>query len=156
MKSIICLVLPFFMQMNLTVDTDKFYAVLSGESVEQIDKLISELELQKATSMNNAYKGALIAKKAGFETNVTTKIKTFKSGVQLLESEINKSPKLLEYRFLRLSIQEHCPKILKYNDNINEDVKLIINDYSNQSKKLKSIIINYAKNSNSLDAALLK
>ena len=117
------------MQMNATVDSDTFYTALSGQSIEKINELISELEGQKASSVNNAYKGALLAKKANFETKASAKIKTFKSGAQLLETEIEKFPKQIEYRFIRLSIQEHCPKILKYNGNINEDAKLIVNGF---------------------------
>ena len=98
----------------------------------------------------------MLTKKASFEKAVQSKIKSFKAGATLLETEISKFPKQTEYRFLRLCIQENCPKILGYNKNIQEDVLLISTNYSQQSNLLKKIIYDYAKNSNALDHTLLK
>ncbi len=73
-----------------------------------------------------AYQGALYMKKADFVKGVKDKIKTFKKGAQILEDEIAKKPSNAEFRFLRLAVQEHAPRILKYNKNINEDKKAVI------------------------------
>lgn len=156
MKTVAFLIVAFFTLGDLTIEKDEFYDILSGESVQNINKLITDLEQQKSTSINDAYKGALISKKANFEKSAAKKIKTFKIGVELLETEIKKNPKQTEYRFLRLCIQENCPKILKYNKNITEDVQLITSNFKNQSKQLKTIIANYAKSSKALDISLLK
>lgn len=156
MKTATFLMITLFTLVNFTVEKDELYDTLSGESVQSINILITDLEQQKSTSINNAYKGALISKKANFEKSAAKKIKTFKIGVELLETEIKKNPKQIEFRFLRLCIQENCPKILKYNKNITEDAKLIASNFKTQSKQLKTIISNYAKSSKALDISLLK
>jgi hypothetical protein len=156
MKTMLCLILHFLSLMNLTIDKDEFYSTLSGQDIQDINKLIVELEQQEPSTINNAYRGALLTKKAAFEVNAVKKINTFKTGVQLLETEIENFPNQTEYRFLRLSIQEHCPDILNYNKNIAEDVQVITNNFSKQSEKLKKIISNYAKKSSTLKSALIK
>lgn len=156
MKTILFILFSSLPFINFSVDTEEYYAVFSGKSIQNINQLITELEQQEHTTTNNAYKGALLAKKADFEDDVSKKIKTFKIGVQLLEIEIKKFPKETEFRFLRLCIQENCPKILKYNKNITEDAKLVTNNFSKLSSKLKVIITNYAKTSKALDVNLLK
>ena len=156
MKASLLIILFFFNLSFLSIDKEKIYNALAGDSYLRIDQLIIELEAEKPSSINKVYKGALLAKRAYFEKNAVKKINKFKEGVQLLESEIGKFPNEIEYRFLRLCIQESCPKILNYNNNITEDSGLIIQNFSKQSSKLKSIITNYSKNSNSLDNSLLK
>ena len=156
MKTILFILFSSLPFINFSVDTEEYYAVFSGKSIQDIDQLITELEQQEHTTTNNAHKGALLAKKADFEDDVSKKIKTFKIGVQLLEIEIKKFPKETEFRFLRLCIQENCPKILKYNKNITEDAILITNNFSKLTNKLKIIVTNYAKTSKALDVTLLK
>ena len=138
------------------IDKNLIYKSLSSNNKLQVETLISTLQKKENTSINRAYRGALLTKKASFEKAVQSKIKYFKAGATLLESEISKFPKQTEYRFLRLCIQENCPKILGYNKNIQEDVLLISTNYSQQSNLLKKIIYDYAKNSNALDHTLLK
>lgn len=156
MKTTICILFFAFTFKSSTINLETFYSAFAGNSIQAIEKLITELEQQEPTTIINAYKGALMAKKANFENNVAIKIQIFKTGVKLLEGEIEKFPKEIEYRFLRLCVQENCPKILKYNRNIDEDVQIISNNYSKQSKNLKTIIANYAKTSKVLDATLFR
>ncbi len=141
---------------NFSIEKSSFYDVLSSDSIEKIDNMIQRIEKEKPTSINLAYKGTLVAKKASFVKNVGEKVRLFKSGITLLEAEINKSPKEIEYRFLRLSIQENCPKILKYNQNIEEDVTVITKEYASLNKGFQKIIMDYAKNSKALNSSKLK
>lgn len=156
MKSIILIFVFSFSLFNFSIEKSTYYNALSSNSVKELDKMISQLEKEKTSPINRAYKGTLIAKKASFEKVVAEKIKLFKKGVTLLEDEINKFPKNIEYRFLRLTIQENAPKILKYNTNIKEDVSLITKEYSRLNKALKSIILDYSKNSKLLNSSNLK
>ena len=156
MKIILSILFSSLYIMNLSEDLDNYYTVFSGKSIQNINQLIKELDQLELTTFNNAYKGALLAKKANFEESVTEKIKIFKTGVQLLEIEIKKFPKETEFRFLRLCIQENCPKILRYNKNLDEDAKIITNNFSKLTNKLKIIIANYAKTSKVLNENLLK
>ena len=129
---------------------------MSSNSETEITNKLQQLEKEKTSSLILAYKGALIAKKASFEKKATQKIKLFKTGVTLLETEITKSPKKIEFRFLRLAIQENCPKILKYNQHIKNDVAVITAGYPKLNKELKKIILDYAKSSKTLNPSLLK
>jgi len=156
MKPIFFFIILFLSLTSFQVEKDAFYNAFSNKSVVNIDNMLLQLEKEKETPLNIAYKGALLAKKAEFEKSAVKKIQPFKEGVQLLETQIKKFPEEVEYRFLRLCVQENCPDILKYKKNINEDIQLIVNNFSNQSKQLKMIIANYAKNSKSLDSTLLK
>ncbi len=155
MKPIILILFLSFSIAGFSVDKDSFYKALSSKSEAEISNMLQQLEKEKTTSLNLAYKGTLIAKQANFAKNAAQKVKLFKTGVKLLETEITKSPKKIEYRFLRLAIQENCPKILKYNSNIENDVILITNKYSSTENQLKKIILNYAKKSKVLDSTKL-
>ncbi|PCI99422.1 MAG: hypothetical protein COB15_04365 [Flavobacteriales bacterium] len=156
MKSIILILLLSFSVAGFSIDKNSFYKVLSSNSETEITNKLQQLEKEKTSSLILAYKGALIAKKASFEKKATQKIKLFKTGVTLLETEITKSPKKIEFRFLRLAIQENCPKILKYNQNIKNDVAVITAGYPKLNKELKKIILDYAKSSKTLNPSLLK
>ena len=156
MKSIILILLLNFSIAGFSIDKNSFYKVLSSNSETEITNKLQQLEKEKTSSLILAYKGALIAKKASFEKKATQKIKLFKTGVTLLETEITKSPKKIEFRFLRLAIQENCPKILKYNQHIKNDVAVITAGYPKLNKELKKIILDYAKSSKTLNPSLLK
>ncbi|WP_229216659.1 hypothetical protein [Dyadobacter sp. 3J3] len=129
------------------VDRAEFYEALSSKTEEGIDKMISRLDLEKSSSIVNAYQGALYMKKANFVKGVNMKVKTFKKGAHLLEDEIGKNPSNTEYHFLRLAIQEHAPGILGYNKNKDEDKVAIVKGFSKLNSSLKSVISNYAKDS---------
>ena len=60
------------------------------------------------------------------------------------------------YRFLRLSIQENAPKILRYYKNIKADKTLIANKYSGLDKELKIVIKAYTRKSKYLATNDLK
>jgi len=156
MKSVILFLIITFSFLQPSVEKSLFYNALSSESITQLDDMIKQIEKEKTSPLNLAYKGALIAKKASFEKKAADKVKMFKSGIKLLETEINNAPKETEYRFIRLTIQENSPKILKYNKNIDEDITLIVNDYSKLNKGLKKVIFNYSKKSTALNSASLK
>ncbi|MEP6683274.1 MAG: hypothetical protein ABJA35_08440, partial [Parafilimonas sp.] len=54
------------------------------------------------------------------------------------------------YRFLRLIIQEHAPKIVKYNKEIDADASFIKKNYKNLSPDIQKILIDYSQNSKAL------
>ena len=86
-------------------------------------------------------------KKASFVKGVNGKVKTFKKGAKLLEAEIKNNPENAEYRFLRLTVQEHAPNILHYNKNMDEDKSVIIKGYDKFDPALKSIVSAYSNSS---------
>tara|TARA_Y100000782_G_C10188984_1_gene269085 strand:- start:7374 stop:7841 length:468 start_codon:yes stop_codon:yes gene_type:complete len=137
--SIVCV----FLQLSTT-----FYPAFKSTSIEIIDKELSKTVYQNpATLQLKAYRGALLMKKSGYSKGIEQKISLFKEGHELLENAIDAAPTDAEYRFLRLVIQEHAPKILNYNNEIEEDVSVIIEHYSSLNEQLKARIKGYAENS---------
>ncbi len=120
------------------------YDALKGDSLEKIENALTTLNAKSESSLNNAYKGALLMKKAGFQNYPSKKVKVFKQGHQLLEAEIKVYPNNTEYRFLRLAVQVNAPKILKYNKNIEEDRAEIIANYEHLNPELKVHIQEFA------------
>ncbi|CAG4994845.1 hypothetical protein DYBT9275_01480 [Dyadobacter sp. CECT 9275] len=130
-----------------TIDRNDYYQILSSESEPGIDGMLKKLETEKQSSQVMAYTGAMLMKKAGFVKGVNGKVKTFKKGVRLLESEIDANPANVEYRFLRLTIQENAPHILKYNQNLAGDKEAILTSYRKLDTTLKNVIADYSRNS---------
>jgi len=96
-----------------------------------------------------AYKGAVTSMTAKYEKGAKLKKDIFKNGVSLVEFAVASESENIEIRFVRLSLQQNSPKFLKYNKEIEEDKKFIIN-YFDQivSVELKSYIGDYILHSN--------
>lgn len=135
---------------SLEINSIEFYKVFSNNDEKQIDKNIQLLNNTK-NSKQKVYLGALLMKKSDFQKDVKIKVATFKEGAALLEKEIALDSTNVEYRFIRLIIQEKAPKILKYNLNLEEDKNFIIQNYKNSSVSLKEEILKYSKISNILN-----
>ncbi|KQS34176.1 hypothetical protein [Dyadobacter sp. Leaf189] len=138
------------------IERSVFYNSLSSGDESTIDRMIAGLESEKPTSRNKAYIAALTMKKAGFVKGAGEKLKVFKKGAQILEEEIKSQPDNAEYRFLRLTIQEHAPKILKYNKQVDEDKRAVVAAYSKLHPSVQSAVADYAKNSKVLSPSDLK
>ncbi|MFT7612527.1 MAG: hypothetical protein ACI9J3_001490 [Parvicellaceae bacterium] len=137
-------------------DKSKFYNAFESSSLSTINEQLNNLSSENESTQSDAYIGALTMKKSQFEESPKGKILVFKEGMKLLESSISKEPENGEYRFLRFVIQEHTPKILKYNSNINEDLIIVIEKYSSMDSSVKKAIKNYAVNSSNLSSSKLK
>ena len=135
----------FWTGMNAT-----FYNALYSDSLETIEKALEQLDKEKSTAIVEAYKGGLTMKKSDYLKSAAKKIETFKVGHKLLEFAIKNEPTNAEYRFIRLTIQEHAPRILKYNKNIEEDKVLILKGYKKMNSKTRTYVLDYAKQSNIL------
>lgn len=122
------------------------YKALASESLAQIQK---QLDLINAVSSIGcqSYKGALLMKKAGLLKKLRAKLQTFKEGKELLENAIALDKENVEYRFLRLMIQENAPPILKYNGNIENDVQLIQKSHHLMAVESRQALKDYAKHS---------
>src|ERR1700730_15568966 len=92
-----------------TFDTLAFYAVMASGSLVNIN---AELTKVAAASIpeKEAYKGALLMKKAGLLKKATDKLKIFKAGYILLESALKKDITKNKNHFLRLTNQKHAPQ----------------------------------------------
>ncbi len=132
--------------------SDRVYETLSTNTLESTNELIEVLSKKKQTSQVTAYLGTLKMQKAGLISGAKSKLDKFKEGNSLLENEITNHPGNVEYRFLRITIQENSPKILKYYKEIDGDAKMIKQGYSALPSELKACIKSYAKNSEALDS----
>ncbi|MFD1771831.1 hypothetical protein [Sphingobacterium suaedae] len=95
-----------------------------------------------------AYKGASMTLKARLLASREEKKKMVSEGIKLLEKAVKASPKNVEIRLVRLAIQEHAPKVLKYKMNIHEDKQMILANFAAQPTGVKTWINRYAKQSN--------
>lgn len=129
------------------VDVTAFYRVFGSGSLAGINDCIRDLDSAGQASLVNAYRGAMLMKKAGLERTPKEKLNTFKSGFSLLEAEISKAPENIEFRFLRLVIQESSPEILKYKKNLQDDRNCIIRGYKHLDPFLRDFIRKYSKQS---------
>lgn len=129
-----------------------FYKVMAGSSEPDIN---NELSILKVSSFagKEAFEGALLMKKAGMAGAAKKKLNLFKEGRIKLERTLDKDSLNVEFRFLRLMIQEHAPGILGYKKELGKDSRFIqenfrklpevvqqaVTDYSNKSKVLKPV-----------------
>jgi hypothetical protein len=126
------------------------YDALNSDSSEKIDQALVSLDKENADASTNAYRGTLLMKKADFVNGSKKKLETFNEGQELLEEAIEQDTNNVEYRFLRLIIQEHAPKILHYDENIDEDKSYIIDNYKNIDTGLNNHFLDYVPRSSVL------
>lgn len=133
---------------SLQQDFDKavFYQVIASGNSTAID---TQLDIVSKSSLpeKEAFAGVLLMKKAGMVGKAKDKLSLFKSGRLKLESAISKDNTNTEYRFLRLLIQEHAPRIVKYHNKLEEDSQNIQANYKKLSPILQSVIEDYSKKS---------
>lgn len=157
MKALFLLLIPVvFGFSSLEFDKARFYQSLKSESIEEIQEEIEKLENEKTGNMD-AYKGTLFIKMSKYLTAPKDKLTSFNRGKALLESAIQSYPKNIEYRFLRLTIQENCPKMLNYNQNIKEDTEMVLQNFDKVDATTQMAISTYAsKNQNGALKSLSK
>jgi len=150
----------FFLINNPTLEaqgldrTNLYKALETGQS-EAIDHQLSVLKDIKGND-KTAFEGALLMRKSALLKVPAQKLNTFKQGHRQLELAIRAEPKNVEYRFLRLMIQEHAPKMLHYKGNLLEDSQLIAKGFKSLQPTLKTIVLNYSKTSKALPESSLK
>jgi hypothetical protein len=131
---------------------EKFFNVISGNDQKAITSQRTILEKSSESATDKmAYGGVLIMKNADFQFWPNEKLKSFIEGKNLLEAAIKKESTNVEYRFLRLMIQEKAPYLLGYHSNIKEDAKWVKEHYQSTSKEVKTFIVAYANQSKFLN-----
>lgn len=131
---------------NKAFDKSAFFSAMAADNVEAVN---SQLAIIKTSAINEkeAYEGALLMKKAGLVTKAKEKLSLFKAGRIKLEAAIKKDKENAEFSFLRLIIQEHAPKIVEYNKNIQTDVAAIRSNYKTLHPVVQQAISDYSKKS---------
>ena len=126
------------------------------DKLENMIKGIQQIKNVNASNLKNAYLGALTMKSSQFESSPKEKVAVFKEGKELLESSISKESKNGEFRFLRLAMQEKSPKVLRYNSNIEEDKKVLLETFGDLDFMVKKVIKKYAEESVIISPSELK
>lgn len=132
---------------------EKLLHAVSSKNETTITTCMHDLEKHKNSAENRAYLGVMYTKYAQFKFFPTDKFSYFNKGKSLLEKEIESDPSNVEFRFLRLIIQENAPGIVMYSDNISTDAKRIKEGVNKLSDPLKEFILAYAKTSKALKKA---
>lgn len=127
-------------------DKASFYNIMKSDEIDAVE---SEIEAVKEAPVNEkeGYEGALLMKKAGLLKKPKDRLKFFKAGRIKLETALLANEENVEFHFLRLAIQEHAPKIVKYHSNIQEDKLLVLKNFKNLAPAVKHAILDYCKNS---------
>ena len=154
MKGIIVFVLSFLMTTGLAkgkilpqkFDKAGFYDVMKTDDKAAVE---NELELVKGApeKERDGYEGALLMKKAGLLKRPKERLRFFKQGRIKLETAILADNDNTEFHFLRLAIEEHAPKIVKYHSDIEKDKAIVLKNFKNLSPAVQHAILDYCKNS---------
>lgn len=145
--------IQYLLAIALTVSFSKgeFFKTIDSKDKSTIVGLEKKLHNSTQNDDQKAYLGTVMMKAAEFESTAGDKLNKFKAGKAMLEEVIGRHSTNVEYRFLRLMIQEHAPKILKYNTHIKEDADFIKAHLDKVSSEVKTAIKNYAAVSPSLN-----
>ncbi|MDF2432033.1 MAG: hypothetical protein JWP44_1664, partial [Mucilaginibacter sp.] len=130
-------------------DRQNFYDVMKSGKIESINDELTALS-SSSISEKEAYEGALLMRKAGLTKLPSQKLKFFKKGRIKLETALMNDNKNGEYHFLRVIIEEHAPKIVKYSADIETDKEHIKKTFKSLSPVVQHAIMDYSKNSNIL------
>jgi len=127
-------------------DREAYYKAFANGEEDALDEQLGKVTVLTGNE-KDAFEGALLMRKAGTEFSPAKKLSLFKKGGKKLEAAIKSNPQNVEYRFLRLMIQENAPRIVGYDDNIKEDSALVKSKLGSLSKATQNAVSNYAKNS---------
>jgi hypothetical protein len=124
----------------------EFYGVMKAGTLDNVNQ---ELEVLKDVpeKERGGYEGALLMKKAGLLKKPKERLSFFKQGRIKLETALLADPDNTEFHFLRLAIEEHAPKIVKYHSDIEKDKVLIVNNFKSLSPAVRHAIVDYCENS---------
>jgi len=133
-------------------DRSAFYAAMAADKLDEFDQQLVALKTL-ALPWKEAYEGALLMKKSGLVTRAKEKLSLFKAGRSKLENSIARDSDNPEFRFLRLIIQEHAPKIVNYRNELEKDSKLIRSNFKTLPEVVQTAILDYCKKSTVLKAS---
>lgn len=127
-------------------EKSEFYSVMKSGDLQAIDREMEALNGAPEKD-HEGYEGALLMKKAGLMKKAKDKLKYFKEGRIKLETALAANNDNIEFHFLRLAIEEHAPRIVKYRSDIPKDKLLVIKHFNEQSPAVQHAILDYCNNS---------
>ncbi len=123
-----------------------FYNVMASGTLNDVETELAAVESAPANE-RNAYEGILLMRKAGLVGKPKDKLHFFKIGRIKFQTAFMADSNNAEYRFLRLGIQEHAPKIVKYHGNIITDRAYIREHFKSLSPVVQHAVLAYSKTS---------
>ncbi|RZJ70510.1 hypothetical protein [Flavobacterium sp.] len=108
-------------------------------------ELVKDVAKEDANKVLVAYKGCSMALKSKHSNFLPDKISFMKEGAAFMDAAAAASPKDIEIRMIRMSVQENVPFIVDYRDKIQEDKNVILANFAKSSKEVKALVLNYAK-----------
>jgi hypothetical protein len=135
-----------FAQSNGKIDRTAYYQAMRLDKKDLLNQQLKKLKTAPLAE-RQAFEGALIMKKAGLGGSPIQKLDLFKQGHKKLEAAIKREPDNVEFRFLRLMIQENAPGILGYKDHLTEDSEYIRKSYKTLPDEVQRAIEDYSKKS---------
>ena len=129
-----------------TVNRVSFYKAMEESKKELVNAQLMELKTAPV-EIRDAFTGAMLMKKSGFNAPPAIKVRLFKEGRKMLEAAIKQYPDNAEFHFLRLVIQEHAPGILGYKNDLQKDSEFIQKSYKSLPEELQQIMADYSKKS---------
>jgi len=124
----------------------EFYSIMKSGDVTAVDNEMAALDNAPAKE-KDGYTAALLMKKAGLMKKPKDRLKLFKEGRIKMETALMADNENAEFHFLRLAIEEHAPKIVKYHADIQKDKALVIKNFKNLSQAVQHAILDYCSNS---------
>lgn len=130
-------------------DKSGYYAVFAKGNLQQINQ---ELDSMKVVNFpeRDGFEGALLMKKAGLRSSIKDKLSDFKTGGKKLEAAIQADSSNVEFRFLRLCIQENAPRFLGYHSDLDRDNLYIRRHFNQLSTVVQDAIKAYSQQSHVL------
>ena len=103
----------------------------AANNQEKAEKLYAEFNssIEIDDELVVGYKGATVTLMAKYAKEVKVKTTYFKEGKKLIEQAIAAAPESVELRYIRLSVQENAPKVVRYKKEIPEDKQFILDHY---------------------------
>lgn len=123
-----------------------FYQAMASGTLDDINRELNAVASAPAGE-RDAYEGILLMRKGGLLKKPKDKLQSFKSGRIKFQTAFMADSNNTEFRFLRLGIQEHAPKIVKYRSNINADKAYIKEHFKALSPVVQHAVLEYSKTS---------
>lgn len=124
----------------------------AAKSADQANVLSQKLSPITTQSENLlvVYRGASLTLNAKYAKSVVDKVSLFKEGVKFIEQAVKKDSANIEIRFVRFTVQENAPYIVRYKKNLQSDKSFILSNYKEQPVALKVYLKEYLKNAKTL------
>lgn len=128
------------------INRSAFYKAMEENNKTLVNAQLDELKLAPE-ELKPAFMGAMLMKRASFIGSAASRLHYFRQGRKMLESAIKQDPDNVEFRFLRLMVQEHAPGGLGYKENIENDSNYIRKHYKSLPEEVQRTIEDYSKKS---------